>query len=157
VKIRVLWFGKPRRSPWETEVEEYRNRVSRRWPAVDIPLKPENRSLARESILRREAETIVQRLPEDHLRVIMDEQGKRVDSRQFSMILKQWEERSFRGVSFIIGSDLGLDRKLKEGADLVLSLSRMTLPHMLARLVLWEQLYRATDILSVGRYHRERL
>ena len=55
---------------------------------------------------------------------------------------------------FAIGSDLGLDRALVEGADEQLSLSAMTLPHLLARLLVWEQLFRSTQILGGGAYHR---
>ncbi len=54
----------------------------------------------------------------------------------------------------MVGSDLGLDPELVRTADRVVSLGSLTLPHRIARLVLWEQLFRATHILSGGRYHR---
>jgi len=57
-------------------------------------------------------------------------------------------------LAFVLGSDLGLAPSLRNRADDVISLSSMTLPHLLARLMLWEQLYRATDILGGGNYHR---
>jgi 23S rRNA (pseudouridine1915-N3)-methyltransferase len=59
------------------------------------------------------------------------------------------------GVLFAVGSDLGLDRGFVDQAGEQLSLSDLTLPHLLARLVLWEQLFRATQILGGGSYHRD--
>jgi 23S rRNA (pseudouridine1915-N3)-methyltransferase len=57
-------------------------------------------------------------------------------------------------MAFVIGSDLGLDGELKAAAQERLALSRLTLPHHLARLLLLEQLYRASDLLAGGQYHR---
>jgi 23S rRNA (pseudouridine1915-N3)-methyltransferase len=57
-------------------------------------------------------------------------------------------------VAFVVGSDLGLDPGLARTADRVVSLGPLTLPHRIARLVLWEQIFRATSILAGGRYHR---
>ena len=64
------------------------------------------------------------------------------------------EESGCPGIVFVVGSDLGLDREILDRAWLRLSLSRLTLPHLLARLLLWEQLFRITDIRSGGAYHR---
>ena len=64
------------------------------------------------------------------------------------------ERQAPPGVAFVLGSDLGVASSLRDQADVVLSLSPMTLPHLLARLMVWEQLYRATDILGPGNYHR---
>jgi 23S rRNA (pseudouridine1915-N3)-methyltransferase len=86
--------------------------------------------------------------------VVLDEGGKRCTSTGFARRLADHEERSTPGLDFVVGSDLGLDRELVGRATWVLSLSRMTLPHPLARLVLWEQLFRATHILGGGGYHR---
>ena len=80
-----------------------------------------------------------------------------MSSEQLASWLATAEQRSTVGVAFVVGSDLGLARDLREECDLVLSLSTMTLPHLLARLLLWEQLYRATQILGAGRYHRPRV
>ena len=75
-------------------------------------------------------------------------------SEAFAHRLRGFEERSTPAVDFVIGSDLGLDRDLTARADWSVSLSPMTLPHQLARLLLWEQLFRATHILGGGGYHR---
>ena len=87
----------------------------------------------------------------------LDEGGRPCTSEEFAHRLADLEDRSTPGLDFVIGSDLGLHRSLVADADWTLSLSPMTLPHPLARLVLWEQLFRATHILGGGRYHRATL
>ena len=91
---------------------------------------------------------------EDRLLVVLDERGRALTSEGFARRLGDFEARSTPGLDFVIGSDLGLDRDLVAAADWTLSLSPMTLPHQLARLLLWEQLFRATHILGGGGYHR---
>lgn len=86
--------------------------------------------------------------------VALDEKGRMRDSEKFAGWLGGLENRGIEGVLFTIGSDLGLDKDLLGRADERLSLSPMTLPHMLVRVLLWEQLFRATHILGGGAYHR---
>jgi 23S rRNA (pseudouridine1915-N3)-methyltransferase len=89
--------------------------------------------------------------------VVMDEEGTSHDSDGFARMLADAETNGVPGVAFVIGSDLGLDPELSASAWARLSLGPMTLAHLLARLVLWEQLFRATHILGGGRYHRLRV
>ncbi len=156
MKLAVLWFGRPGGSPYEGQVETYRRRVSRRWPAEDVPLKPASagRHRAPRQSLRSEADAVRQRIPDGWLVAALDERGKPRDSVAFARLMADAEVAARPGVAFVLGSDLGLDAELVAGADLRLSLGPMTLPHLLARLVLWEQLFRATHILGGGGYHR---
>lgn len=159
MRVSVIWFGRPSSSPFEGEVETYRARVQRRWPATDVALRPAPRSRAADPVraLRTEAEAARDHLPAGCLRVALDEQGEELDSVGFARFLGAAEEAGTPGVGFIIGSDLGLDAALRAEADRRLSLTRMTLPHLVARLLLWEQLFRATHILGGGGYHRLRV
>ncbi len=156
MRLRLLWFGRTSRSPWETQVQDYIKAVHRRWPAEDIPLKPDARGRDADpgAALRREAERIFEKRPRDFRLVALDEGGHEFTSTEFATRLQSFETGPASGLLFVIGSDRGLSPELLSKADLKISLSRMTLPHQLARLLLWEQLYRATDILSGGRYHR---
>lgn len=86
--------------------------------------------------------------------VALHEQGRERDSPGFAARMADLEDSGKPGAVFVIGSDLGLDRSVIERADETLSLSSMTLPHLLARLLLWEQLFRSTQILGGGAYHR---
>ncbi len=156
MKLRVLWFGRPGADPCPGLVEDYRRRVSRRWPAEDLPLRPvrggrgEDPARAR----RLEATAVTGRVPAGWRLVLLEEDGRELSSVELTRWLGAAEGTGCPGITFVIGSDLGLDSSLREGADLLLSLGRMTLPHRLARAVLWEQLFRATDILGGGGYHR---
>lgn len=156
MKLRVLWFGRTSRSPWEAEVQEYLKRVKRRWPAEDLPLKPDRRGRDADpaKALQREADTVLEKRPRDFFLVALDEGGTELTSKELASRLAKLEQRSTPGVLFVIGSDRGLDSRLLETADLRLSLSKFTLPHQMARLILWEQLFRVTDILGGGKYHR---
>ncbi len=156
MKIRVLWLGRTSAGPYEQQVETYRARVHRRWPCSDLRLRPAGggRGADPRRALRREAETILDRCERGWPLVVLDERGRGHRSSQFAGWLERLDDRGTPGLDFIIGSDLGLDRDLVEGADHRLALSAMTLPHELARLLLWEQLYRAASILAGGAYHR---
>ncbi len=156
MRVSVYWFGRPARSPYETQVEDFRRRISRRWPAEDIALKPASglREADPPAALAREAETLVARIPVRWQLVVLDERGRSRTSVNFARLLQSIEGQAPPGVAFALGSDLGIASSLRDRADVVLSLSPMTLPHLLARLMLWEQLYRASDILGPGNYHR---
>lgn len=156
MRINLFWFGHPARSPFESQVEDYRRRVQRRWPAQDVPLRPHGRGRSEQPAKARaqEASALGARRQPGFSLIALDEGGKTLSSKAFAGYLLSLETDGARGVDLVIGSDLGLDPVLLGDADLVLALGPMTLAHQLARLVLWEQLFRATDILGSGRYHR---
>ncbi len=156
MRLRVFWFGRPGASPYEDQVAAYRKRVSRRWPAEDIPLRPEagGRETDPGRVLREEGRAVLQHLPDRWRLVALDEKGKTLTSEGLAATLAGAEESACPGLAFVVGSDLGLDPELLDAAWLRLSLGRLTLPHLLARLVLWEQLFRSADIRSGGAYHR---
>ena len=156
MRIKVIWFGRPAASPYEAQIDTYRQRVDRRWPAEDRGLRAatgrQHTDLRR--LLSMEADKVRRQVPGSWWTVALDERGKQLDSVAFARYLGDLEAAGTPGVAFCLGSDVGLDQDLCRQARLRLSLSPMTLPHLLARLCLWEQLFRATDILGSGRYHR---
>lgn len=88
------------------------------------------------------------------VRIALDERGKQLSTVELARRLAGWMQGG-RDVAFLIGGADGLDEGLKAGADLLLSLSAMTLPHALARVLLAEQLYRAISLIRNHPYHRE--
>jgi 23S rRNA (pseudouridine1915-N3)-methyltransferase len=156
MRVRVVWFGRPAASPYEDQVRTYRRRVEQRWPAEDLPLRSVSggRDQDPRRVLRAEAEAVRRVVPERWRLVTLDERGRSVSSEGLARYLEQAEGSGDPGLVLVVGSDLGLDLKLREEAALSLSLSPMTLPHLLARLLLWEQLFRASQILGGGGYHR---
>ena len=93
-------------------------------------------------------------VPQGSALVVLDAGGRQFTTEAFAERLSEWYEVRPAGVTFAIGSDLGVSRDLRRAADLVLSLGSGTLPHELARLVLAEQLYRALAIRTGIKYHR---
>ena len=101
-----------------------------------------------------EADRILAAIPSDSVKVALDERGKTITTAELAGRLEDWMSHG-RDVCFLIGGADGLDDAVSDRADLALSLSRMTMPHALVRVVLAEQLYRAISIIRNHPYHRE--
>ena len=100
-----------------------------------------------------EGKLILSALKEGELVVALDEHGKEITSLDFAQEMARWRS-SGRDVAFVIGGATGLAPEVVKKADFVLSLSKLTLPHLMARVVLAEQLYRAECILQHHPYHK---
>ena len=87
--------------------------------------------------------------------VVLDERGKTLASSELAALLERWRDGGKREVRFLIGAADGHDEQQREGADLLLSFGAATWPHLLARAMLAEQVFRATSILANHPYHRE--
>jgi 23S rRNA (pseudouridine1915-N3)-methyltransferase len=105
------------------------------------------------AILAKEAEQLQAVTPKGALRIVLDERGKDLTTVALSDCLVRWQQTS-RDVVFYIGSTDGLDSEFKKKADMAIRLSSLTLPHMMVRVLLAEQLYRAWSILNNHPYHR---
>ena len=137
--------------------QEYLKRLPREINVQVCEVKPEPREgKAREQLLAAEGIRLRQSLksfPRARL-VALDEKGEDLTTRQFAGRLRDWLA-SGENVAFLIGGADGLEAELKAGARDILRLSSLTLPHGLARVLLCEQLYRASSLLSGHPYHRE--
>jgi 23S rRNA (pseudouridine1915-N3)-methyltransferase len=157
VKLAILAVGH-RMPAWVTAAyEEYAKRMPREMPLQLKELKPAQRSNASGDTprwLKTEAEHIDAAVPQNALRVVLDERGRSFPTRTLADHLKRWRNDG-RDIAFIIGGADGLDHTIKSGADLLWSLSPLTLPHGLVRVVLAEQLYRASSLLAGHPYHRD--
>ncbi len=94
-------------------------------------------------------------VPAATCRVVLDETGKVLSSVEFARQLERWRDDGVREARFMIGAADGFGDAERDGADLLLSFGRATWPHMMARAMLAEQLFRATSILANHPYHRE--
>jgi len=141
--------------------EEYAKRMPREMPLTLTELKPEARrdepgSAAALRVLDKEAERIegaLQKSGKDTYTVVLDERGHSVTTRALAQRLQTWRDGG-RDVAFVIGGADGTAPRLKAHADWLWSLSPLTLPHGLVRVLLAEQLYRAQSILANHPYHR---
>ncbi|MGD1146561.1 MAG: 23S rRNA (pseudouridine(1915)-N(3))-methyltransferase RlmH [Thermoanaerobaculaceae bacterium] len=152
-RVLLVWVGRRAPEPLEALTEVYARRVARFFPFSEVRVPPaEGRAGDPHRALAREAAAIRKHLEPSDTLVALDERGR---ERTTAELARWLDERSQTGrTAFVIGSDLGLDEELKAAAQERLALSRLTLPHHLVRLLLLEQLYRASDLLAGGQYHR---
>ena len=101
-----------------------------------------------------EAELLARAVPAGAVLVTLDERGKLISSPEFAAQLARWRDAGRQDVAFVIGGADGIDPALRAKADFSISFGQMVWPHMLVRVMLAEQLYRAANILSGGPYHR---
>lgn len=157
MKLSVLAVGH-RMPAWVSAgFDEYAKRMPREMPLQLKELKPAPRSNAVGDVarwLQTEAERIRAALPPGALRVVLDEHGRSFPTRTLVDHLRRWRDDG-RDAAFVIGGADGLAAEVKADADLLWSLSPLTLPHGMVRVVVAEQLYRAVSILANHPYHRE--
>ena len=149
--IRFVWVGRTRPGPAATWIEEYRRRISRSCPVEIVEVR--DASGVGKSRARRESRSLAGKSSGRGFVVALDERGDAMTSAAFAAFLERALGRAPE-VSFVMGGPEGLTEELVRGADARISLSRMTLPHELARVVLLEQVYRAFSILKGTPYHR---
>lgn len=121
---------------------------------IEIAAPKRSRVASVEKNIRREAQAIHKAIPSGSRRIVLDEQGKSFTSMALSEKMQDWLMTG-QDIALIIGGPDGLDRQIKQQADEQWSLSSMTLPHALVRVILLEQLYRAWSILQKHPYHRQ--
>lgn len=155
MKILILAVGDKLPAWAETAVAEYLKRMPREIRVEVIPIKPEKRAgQSPDRIKALEAARILDKLPGGCALVALDEHGRQPGTRDLAQTLEGWL-RSGRDVALVIGGADGLAAELLARAEDTLSLSRMTLPHALARVLIAEQLYRAWTLLTGHPYHRD--
>lgn len=157
--VNLIAVGRMKSGPERELVSRYLDRAS----ASGKPLAltgfqvrefPESRASSAQSRKSEEATVIVSKLPDAGYLVVLDERGKSVSSSDFASLIEKHRDAGSKSMSFVIGGADGLDKSLRTKADMVLSFSQLTWPHQIVRLLLAEQLYRATTILSSHPYHR---
>ena len=158
IKIKIIALGRLKEDYLRKACDEYSKRLSR-YCRLEIeelqPVKlPENPSKAQiASALEKEAQTIVEKIPKGAQIVPFCVEGEKMSSEKLSdFVLKN--VNSGTAVCFIIGSSYGLDDSIKKLADLSLSLSPMTFPHQLFRIMCLEQIYRSFKIIEGSSYHK---
>jgi 23S rRNA (pseudouridine1915-N3)-methyltransferase len=154
VRVIVGVVGKPRNRALSEAIREYESRAARYWPldVREVKEEPARGSVQASMVREREGERLRKRVGEARL-VPCEVGGREMSSEELASWLQEQRE-SATDVAFLIGGAYGLDPAFREQAVRLLSLSRMTLPHELARLVLAEQLYRAGTIIRGEPYHK---
>lgn len=135
---------------------EYTKRMPREAQISLLEIKPEPRTTGKTTmqIMEAEAQRVLAALPQNCLRIALDERGIQPTTKQFAAQMQDWM-RDGRDVAFIIGGADGLHESVKQTAQQLLALSAFTLPHAVVRVLLAEQLYRAHSLMHNHPYHRE--
>ena len=158
IRTDIICVGRLKEKYWEAAVAEYEKRLKAYCKLNIIELKDEKTpegisAAAEEEILKTEAARIGQYLNEKALRIVLAIEGKQYSSEDFAALLNDKMNEGVSDIQFVIGGSLGLHKSIKEGS-MLLSFSKMTLPHQLMRVVLLEQYYRAHKIMRREPYHK---
>lgn len=152
----LLWtIGKANEPYVKAGIEEFTKRILRYYPVEwTLVAPPKNAGVLSELDLRnKEGATILAMLkPEDYL-IALDENGKMTSSEGLANLIQQRASESTRNVVFLIGGAYGLSPAVLQRANFTWSLSQLTFPHQIVRLILAEQIYRACSILRNEKYH----
>ncbi len=146
-------MGRDRSGWFEPAVQGYAERVRRHAELDLVELPAAKGALPPADARRREGEVLLSKLKPESWLVALDERGTLLDSVELARLVATARDAG-RELVFCIGGDEGLDAPVRDRAWKVVALSRMTLPHRLARLVLMEQLYRAFSLLRGEPYHK---
>jgi 23S rRNA (pseudouridine1915-N3)-methyltransferase len=160
MRIQISAVGRMKQGPERELVARYLDRAAASGKPLaltgfEVSETPESRNSAAAARKADEARALQAAAPDGAVIVALDERGRTLGSEPFAQKLARWRDDGCSAVAFLIGGADGLDPTLVAAADLSLSFSPLTWPHQLVRIMLAEQLYRATTILSGHPYHRE--
>jgi 23S rRNA (pseudouridine1915-N3)-methyltransferase len=152
--ITIVAVGTIKEAYWQSAISEYMTRLKpyARLKIIEVKQEPIGDTNDRYATMRRESERIQKAIPNDSIRIVLDQHGTEHDSMAFSTQLNEWSQFG-KKITFIIGGALGLDSEIMSNAKAVISFSRLTFTHQIARVLLLEQLYRATTIIQGKSYH----
>lgn len=156
LRLTLLFLGKTKQDYLAAGIEDFRQRLGR-YVEVAIVLVKEKRFSAKyptENMIREEGELLLAQVPERGGVVALDPSGRQISSTELAGLVSEWEGQGRGQMTFVIGGALGLSGAVLARADLVLSLSRLTFTHEMARFILLEQLYRAFTIKAGTGYHK---
>ena len=151
MKLTIACIGRAGRGPERELYEHYAGRI--RWPLALRELE-ERKKLPPAELIRREGELLLGAVPDKAVVVALDRRGKALDSAGFAQRLGRWRDDGVAELGFLIGGADGHGEPLLKKASLILSFGAMTWPHLLARAMLAEQIYRAQQMLAGHPYHR---
>ena len=155
MKLRFVWIGKTKRAPVRELIREYLDRIGK-FVKVEVTELRDRDDVGGDTqrIIDKEGEDILSRTAGVPFFVALDERGRELDSRRLAELIEKHRLAGTKQIAFVIGGHRGLADGVRERADFVLALSRMTLTHELARVLLVEQIYRAFTIIHDLPYQK---
>lgn len=155
MRLHLCAVGRLRAGPERDLVDDYLQRLDRTGRPLGLgPATEHEVEDKKGGGMAAEAVLLARAIPEGAALCILDERGKTLSSPEFAQALASWRDAGRQDAAFVIGGADGVDPSLRAKADLQISFGRMVWPHMLVRVMLAEQLYRAATILAGSPYHR---
>ncbi len=145
MKVLIISPGKAHDSTVADGISEYEKRLSKTFPIEWAMPKPDEKDS--------EGGAILSRIKDGDYVVLLDERGRDIDTPGLAGLLERQLQSGTKRLVLIIGGAFGVNAEVAERADLTIKLSSLVFPHMLVRLIVAEQLYRASSILQGGKYH----
>lgn len=150
--LTIISVGRMKSGPESQQIDSYLKRCP--WPVKIIEVE-EKRPIKGAERMAREGDLILKAVPDNAYVIALDERGKALRSVKFADLIRDRQDGGTANLTFLIGGADGYDPRVKERADFLLSLGDMTWPHMMVRVMLTEQIYRASCILSGHPYHKD--
>lgn len=155
MRVHLCAVGRMRAGPERALVDDYVTRFDRTGRALSLgPLTEHEVEDRKGGGMEAEAELLSRTIPAGAMLVTLDERGRVMSSPEFAAELVRWRDGGRQDLAFVIGGADGIAPSLRARADASISFGQMVWPHMLVRVMLTEQLYRAATILAGGPYHR---
>jgi 23S rRNA (pseudouridine1915-N3)-methyltransferase len=156
MRLHICAVGRLRKGPERDLISDYITRFDRAGRALSLGPCLEHELDERKAVsMREQARGLKRVIPDGAVVVAMDERGDNLDSRGFARLLETTRDSGAGEMAFLIGGADGLEPELRDAAHRRLSFGVMVWPHMLVRVMLAEQIYRAATILSGSPYHRD--
>jgi len=156
MRLHLCAVGRMRAGPERALIDDYVARFDRTGRALGLgPMTEHEVEDKRGGGMAAEAELLCRAVPAGALLAVLDERGRSLTSRAFAAQLARWRDEGRQDVAFAIGGADGIDPALRDRAGFALSFGAMVWPHLLVRVMLAEQIYRAATILAGGPYHRD--
>ena len=155
MRLHVCAVGRLRAGPERDLINDYTTRFDRTGRPLGLgPLTEHEVEDRKGGGMTTEADLLARAVPAGALLAVLDERGRVISSPEFADHLAKWRDDGQQDVAFVIGGADGIASALRDRADFALSFGHMVWPHLLVRVMLAEQLYRAATILGGGPYHR---
>lgn len=156
-KLRVIWVGKTKRGYAQQGVDHFRKRIK---PLADLEIveirAASHSGREKDAALNAESAAILKKLGTRGKNFfLLDDRGRQPSSRELAEMLEAAAMNDDQSVTFVLGGAYGVDARVKSAVSETISLSRLTFPHQLARVVLLEQLYRALTLAAGHNYHHD--
>ncbi len=153
VKLTLLWVGKTKNISLHLLIEDYGKRLRHFCELSQVEIRSVHEEDPRR-LVTQEGEKILAKIEQDDFLVLLDPKGKEFTSEEFSNLMSSYRDRSLARLVFVIGGHSGVSPAVRKRANQLVSLSRLTFNHQMARLFLLEQIYRAFTLIHHIPYHK---